>query len=170
MTATEFTEADRTEALAILDRFQQIVDNEALVRGLYVTPVVAPARIDKACGGRNACAIGSLWLAAGVAPVFRDGTWDLPGTVRGRAKFLEDQSASLRLAYGVLNEAAQFYAVQSDIHWSEDEDENGAEPYEDDLENLFERGRRDGDLIDPSELTQVIAIARDRITDMALAS
>ncbi len=168
MSTAEFTEADRTEALAILDRFQQIVGNEALVRGAYVTPVVAPSRINKVCGGRNACAIGSLWLAAGVAPVFKYSTWELPGTLTGRAEFLENQPAALRLAYGVLNEAAEFYAVQSGIHWCEVEDEG--EMYEDSLENLFETGLRNGSLIEPFELTYVIAIARDRITDMALAS
>ena len=56
------------DAIKILDGIEQIARNQMLVRGVYITDeVVRPdlAEAHTICGGRQACMVGSMWIAAG---------------------------------------------------------------------------------------------------------
>jgi len=62
----------------ILDRMAEIAANDMLVRGKYFEPFVSNHNLAESgavCMGHRACAIGALWLAAGVKP----GEFGLPG-------------------------------------------------------------------------------------------
>lgn len=77
------TKDTKVEAVAILDRMLEVVDNDMLARVGYVSStIVRPdlAEQGAVCGGHNACAIGSLYLAAGVQPLKADDydLWYMP--------------------------------------------------------------------------------------------
>lgn len=91
----------------ILEGVREIGNNEMMTRGNYVShDVVRPDLADKGaiCGGRQACAVGSLFLAAGVP-------FDIAARVSTgfeRHRFMADHP-DLRAAYDALNAAAYRY-------------------------------------------------------------
>jgi hypothetical protein len=100
-------EATRAEALKILDGVEEMAKAEMIAARAYVTLVWDRERAEAGaiCGGRKACAVGSLWLAAGVKVRMDE---RLPGVEAGqpRRSFLRRRPA-LRLAYEALNTAAE---------------------------------------------------------------
>jgi len=155
----------RVEALAILDRMQTMVDNEMVAHVGYVNEYVVRPDLKEAgaiCGGRNACVVGSLWLAAGAKPRKVQGEWgeivELPGVEPGKRKGYLSRKPELKLAYRALNDAAQAYVDSDDSLVYEPECVT-----EGPLEGLFENSFRDGRNIDPFELTGIIATARAAI-------
>lgn len=161
MTPTTTPTEVRDEALAILDRMQTMVDNEMVAHVGYIgEDIVRPdlKKADAICGGRNACAVGSLWLAAGVR-LRKNKDWgdvELPGVDHERRSAYLKRKPALRYAYDALNAAAQTY-IDSDESLGSLRCAPGA------LEDLFENWFRRGRSIDPSELTHVIAAARAAI-------
>lgn len=114
----------RAEAVKIFEGMEQIIRNEMLARGVYITAyVVNPdlAESGAICGGHQACMVGSMWIAAGVkAEVVDDGDgygpiFYLPGTEgRVREEFLAKRPA-LRLAYDAMNELSRQFVDEHDL-------------------------------------------------------
>src|ERR1044072_1662169 len=65
---TAIARTDEFRAVWTLNRMREIVLNEMLMHGEYSTAVVDERRAEEGavCGGRRACAVGSLWIAYGV--------------------------------------------------------------------------------------------------------
>jgi hypothetical protein len=133
---------DPTTATAdqILDNMEYLVERERLVRGSYIDQEVDPERSGALCQGHKACAIGSLWLAAGVpvrplVTALGRTTYMLPGTDEWeRDEFVEDKPG-LKLAYTALNDAAEVFADEHGIGLDLLREDSG---FEDAIEALFE--------------------------------
>lgn len=133
----------KTRALEVLDGMDEIVRNEMVRRGVYVTAeIVNPDLREQGavCGGRQACAIGSAYLAAGVRlKRDEDGDLVLPGVEqRERDEFLRRRPA-LRTALEALNAEADAYIARNKL----EEFISGAF-WHDSIEALFESKRGDG--------------------------
>lgn len=119
------------EAVNILGRMESIVRNEMLTRGVYVTDhIVDPELAEQGaiCGGRQACMVGSMWLAAGYLT--------LPGVtiVEERQEFLAERPA-LAMAYDAMNSVSHDYIIDQDLHHWRWEDRYPIEGW---MEALFE--------------------------------
>jgi hypothetical protein len=107
----------RDEAIRALDGMAQIIRNEMLTHGSYVSSEVVNEELAKQgaiCGGHEACAIGSLWIGGGVKiNASRYGGAILPGVEEEeRQQFLRNRDG-LRVAYHELNAAAERYMVKN---------------------------------------------------------
>lgn len=109
----------KNKAIAICDGMREIARNEMLTRGTYVTDeIVRPdlAQSGAICGGHQACAVGSMLLAAGVRR--RRNEYNnvyLPGAdVDRRADYLR-RHPHIKAAYDALNEAAERYCKRHNI-------------------------------------------------------
>jgi hypothetical protein len=131
-------------ALDALDGMQQIVEREMVTKGTYVTSyIVVPELKDSLCGGRKYCALGALWVGAGIAPVTiaepdseigYDLHIRLPGiTSNEREDFLATEPA-LQRAYNTLNQAAVDYVEDNGT----DSEEIDRDTWTSELEALFE--------------------------------
>lgn len=160
----------RARAVKSLDGMAEIVRNEMLVKGHYVTSVVRPDMASSVCGGRRYCAVGALWAAGGVRV---DASGELPGVEEhARDGFLAHRPG-LRLAYEALNEAARAYidglpagTVGRDVMGSPAVfvGEPGREEFNAPIERLFEMGPWDaGTDAGRRELLGVIEDARRRV-------
>jgi hypothetical protein len=92
------------KALATCDGVIEIAKNEMLVRGNYITGIVDDKLKQQGaiCGGRQACLVGSLYLAHGVPEMF--GPF-FSFSASKRENHMRYRPA-LRLAYYAINEAA----------------------------------------------------------------
>src|SRR5436853_7423576 len=66
---------DKERAMRTLDNMRQIVKNDMLVRGENISQTIESRELKEAgavCGGRKACAIGSMLLAYGDKPRFSE--------------------------------------------------------------------------------------------------
>lgn len=149
-------ETTRAKALSALDGMREIVRREMLVQGEYVEQDITSPQLSGAiCGGRKHCAVGSLWVGAGVKyEKDYDGWITLPGVASfERPDFLRPRHG-LRVAYDAINRAAQAFA-----------DKNGIDLEEMDLtapiEALFE-GHCGNDLT-KSDLLKIISAAKREI-------
>lgn len=141
MLDSKITAETRAEAGKIFEGMEQIVRNEMLIRGVYITEYVAnPALAESGaiCGGHQACMVGSMWLAAGIKPRWFDEDgyryFELPGTSVGdmRQNFLEAHPA-LKLAYDTMNSLSERFPVNNGAcPWMMGSSRAGA------MENLFE--------------------------------
>lgn len=141
MTITTHT---RDKALATLNGMAEIVRNEMVRRGVYVTAeIVNPDLREQGaiCGGRQACAIGSAYLAAGVRPKRdEDDYLVLPGVEqRERDDFLRHRPG-LRVALAALNEEAEAYIKRNKLEEFLARDSY----YHDAIEALFEARKDQG--------------------------
>lgn len=161
MTAVAELDAVQITALRALEGMAEVVRNEMLAQGRYVRHLTRPdlAASGAICGGHQACAIGALWMGAGIKPR-RDvwGEWMLEGAddSSNRDVFLEDRPG-LRLAYNALNDAADRY-----VH---DHDLSPTASFSSSMERLFESLDAHGyPLIDAHEVfPDLIADAAERI-------
>lgn len=130
MTTTQRPIAARTKAKALstLDNMSQIIEAEMLVHGAYIeAEITRPERAGTAiCNGQRACALGTMYVAYGVAPKetrmaeLEDGTkatvtWSLPGCGStgqrgGREDFVKHRPG-LSLVYYTMKRLAQEWAV-----------------------------------------------------------
>lgn len=128
------------EAVNILSRMEEIARNEMLTRGVYVTDyIVDPELAEQGaiCGGRQACMVGSMWLAAGVKLEPDEvGQLTLPGVtiVEERQEFLAERPA-LAMAYDAMNSVSHDYIIDQDLHHWRWEDRYPIEGW---MEALFE--------------------------------
>lgn len=101
------------KALDTCDGVIEIAKNEMLVQGDYVSSTIMNHELKakgSVCGGRQACLVGSEYLAYGVR-MFAE---DFPGfSYHTREDFMRNRPG-LRLAYRAINEAAHRYAIR---HW-----------------------------------------------------
>lgn len=101
--------ADERKAISTCDGVIRIANNEMLQQGVYVSrDIVNPAleREGSICGGRNACLVGSIYLAHGVPFKDMDHEGHIPSFFAyGRESYMADKPA-LRLAYDAFNQAA----------------------------------------------------------------
>lgn len=170
MTPSRISETTRAKALKALDGMATIVKAERLERGVYVSDeVVDPRRAGALCQGRNYCAIGSLWVGAGIRPTI--GRWvdlderprvtvSLPGaalTEKGRAEFMR-RRPGLRVAYQALNAAADDYIERRNIDRQELLEAVG-DDFEASIELLFE-GDED---LGRTELLKIINSAKRKV-------
>lgn len=120
MLDSEITAEVRAEAVKIFEGMEQIIRNEMLVRGVYITEEVVDPALAKSgaiCGGHQACMVGSMWIAADVRMERDDeGFLDLPGVAAGRVRneFLAERPA-LRLAYETMNELSRQFAEEHNL-------------------------------------------------------
>lgn len=108
----------KNKAVAVCDGMREIARNEMLTRGVYVTDEIVRVDLAEAgaiCGGHQACAVGSMLLAAGVRRRWRNGDQYLPGAdVDARADYLR-RHPHIQAAYDALNEAAERYCKRHNI-------------------------------------------------------
>lgn len=102
----------------VLDATATLVRNETLIHGRYYVSVNDPTYTPSVCTGPRACAVGTLWLGAGIRPVAGDRS--LPGVSFGaRAPFIADKPV-LADALEALNKAARAYVVRRGLKPTED--------------------------------------------------
>lgn len=149
-------EKHKQKALDALDGMAQIVKNEMLVRGEYLTSEVVNESLaakGAICGGHKACAIGSLWLGYGVKMEGMPGLRELPGTDEEERKAFTRTRPALRAALNHLNAAAAAFAEKNSITLTKS--------WDDPIEGLFEGyyGRK----IDRTDLLRVVNNAKRRV-------
>jgi hypothetical protein len=164
------TVAQRRKAAQYLTNMAEIVKADRMVRGTYIKglldrvtgrQVPDPRRANAVCRGWRACAIGSLFLGAGVSPRQNEyhGEYDLPGQ-DDPTEYAQRNDKALLVALNALNGVA--------LTWLEDEEirrqvvRRAATLFEEPIELLFEGafgtrgfGRR--------EMLRVISTAKRRI-------
>ena len=128
---TEVADSTKEGALRALDGMREVVRREMLTQGTYVSEEGLNPRLAGAiCGGRRHCAIGSLWVGAGVKHRVVKGAVTLPGVgEEDRPRFLRRHPA-LKLAYDALNRVAQRWTDEHEV------DLDGA--FHAPIEDLFE--------------------------------
>lgn len=134
------------QAIKILNGMKEVVENEQLIKGAYITEEVVNKDLAKAgaiCGGHQACAIGSLWIGADTP---RESYFDHAGNeiiteVYGvdqghiRDEFLDrPENAALKVAYDAINEATLQYVEKHDLEGTMDTEFNAP------VEAFFEGG------------------------------
>lgn len=121
------------EAKQILTRVRAMVADHRVTRGVgYICEASLPTlKAAPMCNGFEACAIGALYLSAGVKPR-RNGKWlgvRLPGTDRTDAYVARHGSPALKLAYAALNDAATRAMKRIDSPFAERDEDSAIERY-----------------------------------------
>lgn len=157
-------------ALKILDNMEQIVNNEMLIRGAYVdSDYFNPAMSGSICEGKKYCAIGSLWVSAGIKPEGnrRDG-FILPSADQGCRNEVLENNPMLNLAYTSLNEtAANYIGANCSDDWHLDS------TFKAPIEMLFEgytivdiEEDNPSDIVGRPELLEIIATTRRNLLNL----
>lgn len=164
------TETQITKSIETLEGMRQIVKNDMLTRSEYVSQTIVSRKLAEAgavCGGRKACAIGSMLLAYGVQPV-RDGNWgsiSLPGAYAPR-RYSANRPA-LRAVLDALNaEALDFIANNPKVKQSF---KRRNVKFDQPIEQLFE-GAYGTKLVDRDTMLKLITRAKQRIRREARAT
>lgn len=144
-------------ALDVLEGMREIALADMMDRVGYLSDdVVDRSRTGAVCRGHKACAVGSLWLAAGVE-LKRDiyGDWALPGVEEDEREEFVRHRAKLRIALRALNEAATEYIERHGIRRA---------AFDDPVEGLFESHDRRMDGVNRRRvMLQVIATAKRKV-------
>jgi hypothetical protein len=164
---------DKTNSLTILDRMAQIVKTGRTTRGHYLSDPIhedddpMPKNLHGVCGGREFCAVGSLWIAADIHPE-ADGYGDiiLPGVNQEERHDYAQKVPGLKLALDALNQASEDFRAVLDSEGLYDPSEAGH--FYDAIEALFE-GTDEHDLT-PQDLITVINQAKYLIQTGAVFS
>lgn len=162
----------------ILVNMREIAKNDMIQRvGYYDDDIARPdlAESGAICGGHQACAVGSLYLAASVMPK-QDGWYD---DVHGqyhlgnvnpsqrRVFMAENELISLSEAYRALNDAAREYISREGLYeYVQWESWRGSGA----METLFEsrdyrNDELDKRLIEPDQLLPIIDRAREIVAE-----
>lgn len=148
-------EVTRTKALGALEGMRQIVRREMLARGNYVEDEISnPRLVGALCGGRKHCAVGSLWVGAGVRPRILFGSLELPGVLQSHRKRFLRRRPGLRVAYVALNAAAAEFAKRRHLRISDS-------PHWAPIEALFEGYY--GSYLTKRDLLSIIAAAKRKV-------
>lgn len=165
----ELVPAEELTTDQILHRMEIMLERDMLVHAAYVSDDVEDEELAAAgavCGGHRACAVGHLWIAAGVQPVITpneyqvEGVVELPGVwpISDRDDFLAARPP-LREAYDALNEAADDWAISAGMYGLRDAYGNTQSGcYGGALEILFEEYGVGADT-----LTEVVQAARRKV-------
>lgn len=161
------SEAIKAKAISALDGMREIARAEMLEPGRYIWVEISnPRRVNAICGGHKTCAIGSLWVGAGIK---MDSNDELPGADQSEREAFLAPRHGLRVAYESLNEAAEaFIAKHPDLRIGL------AKSFDAPIEQLFEGhyGERRGGRLTRGDLLQIIShakrlvMARDFVPDM----
>lgn len=151
------------EALKALDGMEEIVRNEMVIRGTYATDdIVNSELLDSICGGRQYCAIGSLWVGYGFKYDAEEGLIGVGDDEYERNDFV-DEHPGLRVALDALNARAQKYMDKHEIA--------GASGFNDPIEALFEAQTYDTEtstyspVVSRKDLLKIIRKAKKTIED-----
>lgn len=159
-----------TKAIETLDRMRQIVKNDMLTRGEYVTQKVVDKKLAEegaVCRGRKACAIGSLWLAYGVELENDWGThMSLPGTEEP-AYYARNRPA-LKAALNALNAEAEAFIEKNPAVLRSFSRRSMGEAFDQPIEQLFE-GAYGTKLVDRDTMLKLITGAKRRVRRAARA-
>lgn len=141
----------------VLDGMEQIVRNEMLIKGDYVSQEVDESKKDQICGGHKFCAIGSMLAAGGVKPVY-DEEWNEFELPFARLEERKGMPPHLRAAYNTLNLAADSFIERHNVRFG-----CSRRCFVSSLESLFENGVG---INNRSMLLEVIAEAREILNDV----
>jgi hypothetical protein len=171
------------DAIKILDGIEEIARNQMLVRGLYITDeVVRPdlAEAHSICGGRQACMVGSMWIAAGFVSWQEGGDNclipELPGVTTERlpdgTTYSEEYEGSTRTAAfsaAGRRDLALAYQTMNSVcadHPKWDEKSNPMNA----MEILFEaQDENYQPILTDDDLFAILDTARERIRGMVVA-
>lgn len=157
----------RKKALSALRGTIQIAENEMTTRGAYIRPNAKPALADTGavCGGHQACAVGSLFLAGGVPYNIID---TVAARFQRRGFLTKDENAHLSLAYDYLNDAADDYLDEHGID-REDLSSVGAGTAEKLFESSVHRGDEDFTKTNDNARKCLIEVATNAYNNLAAA-
>lgn len=164
------TQEVKDEALEILRQMGYLARKDKIKRVGYINEAdfgnAEPVKEVPLCNGFNMCAIGSLWISAGVKPrKDKWGDWGLPGADEDTRSSFINRRPPLKLAYIYLNRVAREY-MEKEIPEFEPNDCFDAE-----IEALFESDSSDRDKIVNGELLdKLIKRARGRIKNLEVAA
>lgn len=162
----------------ILANMREIAENDMIQRVGYYDDLIARPDLAESgaiCGGHQACAVGSLYIAAGVMPK-QNGWFDVvhnryhQGNVNPmerKAFMIEHELLSLSEAYRALNDAAREYISREGLYeYVQWESWVGAGA----MEALFEsrdyrNDELDKRLIEPDQLLPIIDRAREIVAE-----
>lgn len=148
-----------SNALDTLYGMKQIVENDRLIHGDYISDAFDPKMSTAVCKGYKYCAIGSLWAGHGEQPITTNYGTSLRGVAHNeRIVFLAERPA-LALALIALNHAASEYMEINGIELS---NYDYTASY-DDIERLFESER--GNAVGRPEMLEVIGNAIYNLSD-----
>lgn len=144
-------DATKDAALGTLEGMREIALADMMHQVGYLSDEVDERRSRAVCRGHKACAIGSLWLAAGV----RLDEGRLPGVDESEREEFVRSRPKLRVALRALNEAAEEYIKRHRISPAR---------FDDPIEALFEsRDRRMFHGNRRRVMLQVIATAKRKV-------
>jgi hypothetical protein len=154
---------DKERAIRTLDNMRQIVKNDMLTVGEYITQNIVQRNLAEQgaiCGGRKACAIGSMLLAYGDKPVddgfgyiILEGT-EAPSEYAARKPALKAVLDSLNA------EAEQF--IEKNPSVKRTINNRNAIVFEEPIERLFE-GAYGTELVDRDTMLKLITGAKRRV-------
>lgn len=152
----------KQQAVEIIERMEVIIHNEMLFKGEYVSRYIERQDLKDqgaVCGGHRVCAIGSLWMAAGILPTEQEDlgeeVWFLQTAFEGFREEEFIRCPALELAYDTLNGVSR-ERIEDGI----DDQLVVINPmvFDSALEELFEHTD-----IDPIDLLEVTSAAIDRL-------
>lgn len=166
METHEISQTEVKLAIGIIERMQEVVRNDMLIRGVYLDSEIDLEKKEAGaiCGGHRVCAIGSLWVGAGIKPTWdRFSGWYLPYVTSRYIAF--GQIPGLGVAYDTLNAVSVEHPMWSSVVTDLEEDDEGGLDYNA-MEELFE-----GTKIPPQELlTTVTEQALERLRGRVTSS
>lgn len=159
----------------ILHRMRTIAEAEMMVRGTYIEDEISDEdRIEAPCGGHQACAVGSLVLAAGFHLLPENG-----GLAEDTEHEVEIEMSrpwpndrhtfmvrwpQVGLAYDLLNDAAATYIHDHDLPVDEIQSYAGIRPETHGwMESLFESALLGDTRARNAAMVEIIGLAQDRL-------
>lgn len=145
-------------AIETLRNMRTIAENEMMVQGIYISDDVDDALRDEGaiCGGHQACAIGSLWLAYGIKPVSGDIGVFLPDVSEGARFRILDREPELGIALDALNVEATKFMNEHDVE--------GNRSFTEPIESLFESEHWDDQQALTADMITVINNAMEALS------
>lgn len=168
----EYTRSLTTDE--ILANMREIAENDMIQHVGYYSPDISRndlAESGAICGGHQACAVGSLYLAASIIP-HQDGWYDDDDVyyppnvnVNMRWDFMKDNELnSLTKAYTALNSAAMEYINNTNLHdavqWSVWAGSGAMETLFESVDSRIESDNYGSRLVEQEQLLSIIDRAR----------
>lgn len=154
---------DKERALRTLDNMREIVKNDMLTRGEYISQSIQDRELAEkgaVCGGRRACAIGSMLLAHGDKPF--DAGWG-PLILEGSEDVAEyaERRPALKAVLDALNAEAEKF-IENNPRVQTSIARRHANVFEVPIERLFE-GAYGTKLVDRDTMLKLITGAKRQV-------